>query len=686
MDFLQRTPFFRLLLPLIVGIVFYQYIELYVWSQFILIVLSFVFILLDFFIHKSKYQFQFRWLSGCGIFFFLFFVGYFLSEQYDKRITFQNLGKEGVFEVELTENPIEKENSFLCRIKTLQFIEENNPKSSSGKALIYIQKSSLASTLTSGDQLLLRTKFTQPDGALNPFGFDYRTYLKRQGIVGTAYISTENWQKSSANPYFSIMRFSEQMQKKLLAIYKKFGITGDEYAVLSALTLGSKDALNPELRQNYTTSGGMHILAVSGLHVGVIFLVLGFLLSFLNKKPSLKILKTILIVLFLWMYAFITGLPPSVIRSTIMFSMIAIGTGLERKSLIYNTIFASAFGMLLYNPNFLYDVGFQLSYSAVISIVYFQPKISKWFNPKTKALKWAWDLTAVSLAAQIGTAPYALFYFHQFANYFFLTNFVAIPFASFIIYTAVALFILSPVPYISVGVAFVLEWLLRILNYCIQFIHDIPHSLTITTINSFQVFLIFASVFVFMFYIENKKYRYVFGILILINSFFILNLFNNYNTLKARQIIVYSDNSNTHIDFIKGKNHSVFTTDSLALMKTVQSFWINKKLNNPQNISQNELFSNGFFLFQGKRICILTDMFLKNKTTENAFKIDYLIIGNKLKPKIKQILECVSPRKIIVDKSISKWYAEQIKQTCLERKIDFYSVAEHGVYILNITD
>jgi competence protein ComEC len=410
MDFLQRTPFFRLLLPLIIGIITYQYVEFFQWSLMLLLGVSFLLIFPGFFIRNATMQFQLRWLFGVGISLFLFTLGYFLSIQYDTKNTFQHINKQGVFRVELTELPIEKENSYLCRVKTIQYFENNRAFSTSGKAIVYFQKDSASAQLQSGDRLLIQTTFQKPDGVINPDGFDYRSYLKRQGIGATTYLNSDRWVKTDRNEAFSIFRLAESAQQNLLDIYRRFGITGDEYAVLAALTLGSKDALHPELRQNYTTSGGMHILAVSGLHVGIIFMVLSFLLKSFHRTPRRKYVKALLIVLLLWTYAFVTGLPPSVVRATLMFSLIAIGASLERKPQIYNTISFAAFIMLLVNPNYLYDVGFQLSFSAVVSIVYFQPMISKWFVIENKMLRWAWELTAVSLAAQIGTAAFSLFY------------------------------------------------------------------------------------------------------------------------------------------------------------------------------------------------------------------------------------------------------------------------------------
>ncbi len=685
MEFLQRTPFFRLLFPFIIGVILYQYLDLFVWSQVVVLFLSFSLVLGGLLIRQPQLKYKFRWLYGSGIFLFLVLSGYFISDRDFSKRNFDNINKSGIFEVELIESPIEKEKSYLCRIKTLRYFEKGEAKLSSGKAILYFQKDSLAAELKSGDQLLMEATFNKPDAQVNPAGFDYRQYLNRQEFGATTYISSYKWEKVGESTGFSIFRLAEDCQKKLLAVYRRFGIEGDEFAVLAALTLGSKDALHPELRQNYTTSGGMHILAVSGLHVGIIFMVLNFLLSFLDKKKSLKVLKISLVVLLLWAYAFITGLPPSVIRATIMFSMIAIGMGFGRKGQIYNTIFASAFLMLLFNPDFLFDVGFQLSYCAVLSIVYFQPKIAKWFYIKNKLLKWSWELTAVSFAAQIGTAPLTLFYFHQFANYFLITNFVAIPFATLIIYTAVALLLTSSIPYLPIAIAFVLQWLLRILNTSIEFIHHLPYSVTITSIMNIQVFLAFAAILLFALYFDSKKYYAILSAFVVVLAFVLVNLYLNYDSMRSNQLIVYSDSKNTHIDFIKGKDHTVFTTDSIEAHKVAQNYWLSRKLNASGSL-ENIVYSNDFHDFCGKRIYILTDESLKGKMAKQPIAVDYLIVGNNVKCYIEQVLACVQPKQVVVDKTISKWYADKIEKVCAEKAIKYYSVARNGAFVLNFKD
>jgi competence protein ComEC len=686
MDFLQRTPFFRLLLPLILGIIVYQYVDFQHWGLYAMFFLAIVLMVLPFVIRIPKRQFQFRWLFGCGIFLFLFVLVYFLSGEREKENIFQRLNSKGIYRIELSAAPIEKAKSYLCKVDVVQYFDSTGWMTTHGKAILYLQKDSAASKLLFGDRLMLEAKFSPPERALNPDGFDYAAYLKRQGVGAVCYVPSGSWRMTDRDMAFSIQRQADICRNYLLNIYREFHIEGDEFAVLAALTLGYTDALQPDLRASYSATGAMHILSVSGMHVGVVYVVMAFLLSFLNKNQRQKVIKTIFISLFLWGYAFMSGLSPAVVRATLMFSFVAIATCFERKSQIYNTIFMSAFFMLLYNPNFLYDVGFQLSYSAVLSIIFFQPIIGRLYIANNKYSKAVWDLFSVSLAAQLGTMPFTLYYFQQFPNYFLLTNFVAIPLSTIVIYLAMALLMTSFVPYLSAGVAFLLKWSLWLLNFLIVWVQNLPYSLSHVSLDIRQTIVVFLAIFCFSAYFFYKKFSALVVGLSAVLLACVFNLQTNYQTMTSKRMIVFAEKKNTHVNFIDRNRNYVFTTDSVEMERIAKAFWQNQKLEKPHYIHQNEWFSDGVSGFEGSRILILSNDFLRKQTFSEPLKLDYLIIGRGMKPKIEQLLECLHPRKIIVDKTISDWYRQSIKKACQSRNIAFYSVAEEGAYVLNFTD
>jgi len=683
MDFLQRTPFFRLLLPFILGIILYQYVELFRWSLLALFCLSLILVLLAFVIPNPKRQFQFRWLFGSGIFLFLLSTAYFLSVVHDKECAFDHLHQKGIYRVELNSAPVEKAKSLMCKVDVLQYYD-SAWKPAHGQAILYFQKYKQAAKLLFGDRLMVEADFAESEKALNPNGFDYAAYLKRQGVGATCYISSGSWKMTGRNESFSIRREADRWRNYLLHVYRKFNIQGDEFAVLAALTLGYTDDLQPDLKASYSATGAMHILSVSGMHVGVVYIVMAFLLGFLNKTQRQKVFKGVFIMLFLWAYAFLSGMSAAVIRATLMFSFVALATCFERKSQIYNTIFASAFFMLLINPNFLFDVGFQLSYSAVLSIIFFQPILDKLYKPTNKAGKFAWEMFSVSIAAQLGTMPFTLYYFQQFPNYFLLTNIIAIPLSSLVIYLAIGLLMISFIPYLSVVVAFLLKWSLWLLNFVIVGIQNLPYSVSHISLDIRQTLVLFLAVFCLSVFYFNRKFAALFVGLASLLIACVFNLQTNYETLTSKRMIVYAGQKGTHVSFINRNQHAVFTTDSVEAEKIGKAFWQNQKLEKAVFIQSSG--SDGFESFDGRKILILTQDFLSKKISYKPIEIDFLVIGNHLKPKIDQLLECVHPGKIIVDKSISKWYANNIREACNARRIGFYSVAEQGAYTLNIKD
>lgn len=668
------------------GVIFYQYADLYQGSFYALLSIALLMLCFSFVKTDSLLQFKFRWVFGVGISLLLFVFAYFLSDQNEKQKVFDHLDNTAFFRVELVSAPIEKANSYLCQVSVIQTFDSLTWKPSSGKAIVYLQKDSAASKLLFGDRVIMRAKFNSPEKALNPDGFDFAAYLHRQGIVATSYVSSENWQLNDKSSDFSIRREADKCRKYLLHIYRKFNIENDEFAVLSALTLGYSDALEPDLRTSYSATGAMHILSVSGMHVGIVYVVLAFVLSFLNKNQRQKVYKTLIITLFLWLYAFLTGLSPSVVRAALMLSFVSVATCFERKSQIYNTLFMSAFFMLVYNPNFLYDVGFQLSYAAVLSIVFFQPIIGKLYLAKNRYSKFCWDLFSVSLAAQLGTVPFTLYYFQQFPNYFILTNFVAIPLSTIVIYLAILLFVVSFLPYISTFVSFLLKWSLWLLNFMIVWIQHLPYSVSHFSFDLKQTVVICVGIFCFSAYFFSRKFSLLFVGFSCVLIVSIFSLVTTFQTLTTKRMIVFAGQKNTHVNFIERNQNFVFSTDSVEMVKIAKCFWQNQKLESPKFNVNNNWVAQNVAEFNGSRIIVLNKDYLRKTTYLEPLQIDYLIIGNSLKPKIDQVLSCLHPRKIVVDKTISKWYSQSIRQACKARNIDFYSVAERGAYILTFTD
>lgn len=683
MNLLQRTPFFRLLLALVFGIVCFQYFRLPATILLAILIISILISVVLLLIRNPDLQYRFRNLFGVFVLIIFATIGYGVSFLFEYKNQFTELNHRAIYEVELISPPVEKARSHSFRVRLLHRYDSTQMTPVSGKAILYIQKDSLPLELLLGDRMLVDAEFKIPDGVQNPNGFDYAAYLKRQGIGATTYLSTGKWKKTGRNPNFLLKRFANQSRNHLLEIYKKYGIDGSEFAVLAALTLGYRDALDPDLYKLYSHTGAVHILSVSGLHVGIVYGAIMLLLGFLKRTRKEIILKAVISIIFIWAYAIITGLSPSVSRSSLMMTIVAFATCLNRRPQIYNTVLSSAFILLLFNPNVLYHIGFQLSYSAVLSIVAFQKSIYRIYTPSNKLIKGFWGLTTVSLAAQLGTAPISIYYFSQFPNYFLLTNYAAIPLSTGIIYLAIILLFVSFIPIVAGLVGFVLKWLIWLLNRSLEVILTLPGSISVISITDFQLFYIMIAVFLFIAFAYNRRYLSLVGgltfVLFFVGSFAV----RNYKSYQNSRMIVFSDQRSPIINFIDGKKNYVFTNDLVQAFNTADSYWRTSLLNQPEILEKNSWFDDGFAVFRGKRIMILKDDLLRYKRTEKPIEVDYLILTNKIKPRMNEILELVNPQKVVTDKTISPWYTNHVKEICKAKGIEFFSVAESGAYVVD---
>jgi len=697
MNFLLRTPFFRLLLALIAGIVTCGYFRLFDLTILLLAVPAFLSVFLSFWVKNVQWAHRLRWGFGAGVVVLMYLAGYALAARQEHQLQFNFSGKSQLYRLELVERPEVKARSVLCVAETRLVdgglskmdhpagkptaIETSAGASASmnslAKTIVYLQKDSLALLLQRGDILLARLRFQAPATVQNPEGFDYAAFLRRKGIAATAYSDSLNWRKLSHLEKPGLRHWAEKARDQLLAVYRKLNLAPDEFAVLAALTLGYKEELDPEIMLHYSASGAMHILSVSGLHVGVIFLIVNSLVSMLFRKPSTILPKTACIILALWLYAFITGLSPSVIRASAMFSMVTLGKALGRQAQIYNTISSTAFILLLLNPSYLWDVGFQLSYTAVLGIVYFQPQLSPLLAVSNKALKWLWDLTSVSLAAQLGTLPLALFYFNQFPNYFLLTNYIAIPLSTFVIYAAVSYLVLSFVPVAGGVVGWGLTQLLWLLNKSIAAIHALPGSVTQVYAGNVELLLMTILLCCWVGYAELKKYYFIAVALAAVLVFPVKQIVIEVLGNQRSELVVYSDRKASHVQLNAGRREFVITSDSAAFVKVAGKYRLKQRLINEQFVVDS---ASLFKVLDGKRFAFINDKTYCRKKATFPLKLDYLIISTLKGYTPKELLSCFEPRICIAGSSVSDYSTARLQEECKARGITFYSLRRSGAY------
>ena len=644
-------PFLRLLLPIITGILFGKFISS---SHYLYVVglIGLVIILLSFFKPKKSYH-KLKWLFGTGLMLFLFSFAIHSYRYRSELVSYNFPEGYSAFIGEVLDLPIPKKRSVACEIKF------NSPVNK--KVLLYFAPDSLSKTLKPGDQVIVNTKINPFKNLGNPDEFDYKAYMEGKGFSGTAYIDSFRWIKTGQRS-FSFKTEALLVRSHILDIYKTFGLDHDEFAFLSALTLGYKADLSNDLKQAFRASGTSHVLAVSGLHVGIVYIIILSLFSFLGRRKKMFVIKQVLVLLFLWGYVFITGMPVSVIRAAFMLSLVCIGNMFNRKGFSYNTLFAAAFFILIANPFYLFDVGFQLSFISVFSILFFQPKLSSLLKPNQKTSNYIWNLATISIAAQLGVFPLALYYFGTFPTYFFITNLLIIPCIGVIIYLAVAITSLSFVTALNISVLtqiygviiILMQFIIKGVLKIIYFFETLPMAVIEDGhISMLQVILIFAMIYSLAFFVLRKRPRFLILTLLFIELILLTNIFA---ALKqpVNHFFVYNNFSQTEMGY---------------------------NINN-KKIDLQEL-SNKVIAHPTERIVLLTENLFSSSTNTEPIPLDYLILTSDNTFCIAELLSFFMPNIIIIDSSISRYAAKRIAGECLKLNVPIHDISDLGAYSIN---
>lgn len=608
----NQFPLARILIFFITGILLSTVIH---WNCNSLLMASIGIISIQiiwYWVFPRKVSYRFRSVSGFVMAASFILLGIYSARNHQPTLLPKSSSKQAYLCV--VKQPAKQTNEkqkLICNALNLQYIAKYDIQ-------LTIPLDTTKNLLIPGDRFLFYGYVNTPDFTVNPGGFDYNKYLSRQHISGLGYAKADQVLALPTSTKYSVLRYSTLARNLLLDVLLAYAPSKNLYGIVSAIILGYDDDLSPDSRKGFSSAGAMHILCVSGLHVGVIYLILNVLFTRLFKKKSLRFIRFILILLGLWCYAFITGLSPSVLRASVMFSFVLIGKEMNRNVSIYNTIAASALLLLFVKPFLLFAVGFQLSYLAVIAIVTLYNPISLLFSPGSKITKHIYDIMAVSIAAQAGTFPLAIYYFHTFPTGFLITNLVVIPMASLILYSGIGSLVLSPVPLLSRICAWILYFLTNILNKFISFVSSVPGAtLEAIWIDEWQVVILYLLLIVLGFLLingfrNNTSLLWMF-LLLLITTIAV------HNNLLQRQnrMVVYGAGNNLYVDFIQGR--TVFQlqgreskpvnekTVAYMLKPARDKFGVSMQIKQSQKNTSVLEFIDGritFLSFAGKRIVI----------------------------------------------------------------------------------
>jgi competence protein ComEC len=564
-----------------------------------------------------------------------------------------------------------------------------------GKAMLYLKKDVHSNAVNYGDVLLISEKLNLISSPKNPGDFDFKKYFSYKNIYHQAFLNENDWIKTSLNESNKLIQYSLQLKAYLLKSIKAAGLNHKEYAVASALLVGDESELDEEIISAYAQTGVIHVLSVSGMHVGLIYLFVSWMLSFIKVKHG-KWIHVFLLLGCIWFYCLITGLAPSALRAGTVLSLVVIGKALYKTVNPLNILAASAFILLCINPYLLMHIGFQLSYFAVLGLILIQPHVYKLMYFKNYLFDKIWTIASVSFSALLATLPLCLYYFHNVPNYFLLTNIIAVPLASLIIYLGVAVCLLSNFQPLFQLLAYPFKYAITALNAIIFKIQQLPYSVLENIHMSFAlVVLVYALIFIFLKYVLSKQFGYLVAGLCLIVAIGFLNIYGQYQHAYQKKMIVYYHPKNTLIDFIAGDSlvYIQYENSNVSINSKMLKSIINsrKKLAINSNEQMGEKFKNSFICkynnyvqFMDKRILILDKEFdLKNYKIAIR-TIDYLVVSGEFLGNMQSICNTFSPEMVVFDSSVKRYQLNKWKEQCMINGSAFYSVSDSGAWIKDL--
>ncbi len=670
-----QFPLTKITIGFILGIILFRFITLYSSFVFLGLTIGIVFL---FFLHlKSQNSKIIKQLFGIITLLLSVLIG-ISTAIINKETSIQNhyINQKHDFESQhnLKIILVEKIKNSSKNFRYIARIKDIDSEKSSGKIIFNLSKNDKENLFSIGAILKVKGKLYKNKPTYNPNQFDYGKYLENQEIYAQVY-SNFNQAEVIGNEV-SVVSFFSNFRDKIIANLKRSSISEAELNVLVALILGQQQDISADILKDYQYAGAVHILSVSGLHVGIIMLFITFLLKPIPNSKKGLISKLIVIIASLFTFAILAGLSPSVVRSVTMFSFVAIGIHLRRTVNIYHTLMVSMLLILLFKPSFIYDVGFQLSYLALFFIIWFQPILSNIWQPNNKTITYFWEILTVSFAAQIGAMPLSIYYFHQFPGLFFLTNLIVLPMLGFIMAVGVIAIVIATFSTVPFHIAKALEFLISLFN---KIIHSIASFEDFVIRNiSFSMEMLCCSYFVIflcILWIKKPSFKKLGVTLLSVIVFQTVYIFEKYATQSKQEFLVFNIKGNTIFTLRKGQNVTVYSNDSILANlennQNVQSYLVG----NFCQVKQKELLNN-FLYFKGNKILVIDSLGL----IPFNLKPDILILTQSPKVNLDRVLTKLNPKEVVFDGSNYKSYLKKWEATCKKHKIPFHNTNEKGFY------
>ncbi|MBS5541144.1 MAG: ComEC family competence protein [Phocaeicola plebeius] len=596
-------------------------------------------------------RWRWRWLFGvmAGMAFFLW--GGISVVHQRETVQYDWDGEPAIYKGIVESVPEVRGKTFRAEVRVdVQRLSNGNWKRIDRTILLSWMPDSLSKPLACGDSVCFYAKVSYPFSEKELTRFDYGDYLLRKSISGTALAYAGNWRCTGKPRSLSVSQLAKVCQQQVVDVYRSWGFDQDVQAVVSALTIGEKTDLTPELKAMYSAAGVSHVLALSGLHVGILSCILLWLFYPLTYLKHGRKILAFLVVCLLWLFAFISGLSSSVVRAVVMYSLYTFASfcSEERFSGMHSLVLA-AFLMLIYNPFFLFDISFQLSFTAVFSILAFYPLFSRWLCIKNCVLRYVWNTLSLSVSAQLGTLPFILYYFGSFPTYFLLANLVVVILAGGILMLTLVALCVASVPMVGSTVMTLLEWCTSVLNESTRWVQQLDGSqITSVYLSSSQACLLIAVIICFYLCwasgIHRKASDWI-RLLMVCNLFVVVSC------------VEYTGEAPEQLYFFRSEVY----TRKRDCVSTHRS-------------------ETGLLCIRNVHIAVLDDARWRTCESLSRLPLEYAYICRGFKGSLSQLDKLFVIRQVILDSSLSDAFREKLIRECQLLKISYTNLSVHGSY------
>ncbi|TXG38572.1 ComEC/Rec2 family competence protein [Seonamhaeicola maritimus] len=546
-----------------------------------------------------------------------------------------------------------------------------------GKSLLNVEKDSLQLPFKVDNIFITKTDFKNLIHPLNPNQFDYKNYLDKKYIYNQLFIKNQSLLQVSSDTH-TLFGVANILRAHINSKLKRYNFKPDKLAIINALFLGQRQDISEEVYSSYTNAGAIHILAVSGLHVGIILIILNFVFKPIERLKNGYFLKTILLVSMLWSFAVIAGLSASVTRAVTMFSIVAIAMNLKRPTNVYNTLAISILVILLFKPLFIFDVGFQLSYLAVFAIVIIDPLLYKLWKPKNKIIDIYWHTLTITIAAQFGIIPISLYYFHQFPGLFFISNLVIIPLLGIILGFGIIVILLAVLNLLPQFLADIFGYIIGWMNSVVGWLSG--HETFLFKDISFGILYVIVSYILIISLVKlfiKRNYKNLKMVLIAILIFQASVIFIEYQLPENKFIIFHKSRYSIIGNVNNGTIKVAHDLDSLTQSKNkiIKDYAVGNHLDIVENKTIQPIY-----LLNNTSVLVIDSLCIYNL---KSFQPDYVYLRQSPKLNLNRLIDSIKPKHIIADGSNYKSYIEHWENICKKRKLPFHQTSKNGAFIIS---